>query len=399
MFARISASTALSQPARAAGRLRQTIQMEEARAADCNGARSRQPLGLDRPRAVHHEPCPGSAPRPASPRRRATCCRRRSPAGRGPAAPGGTVRKPAQSRPRSSASTPPGRRRSGPRRRSARRRWPRRSTSGRAVPRRPCQFPATAPAGRAAARRGRSPSGPSREWRRSRADRCRSGRSRRLPPRRPAVRPRTGAARRARARRAWRRAGVRRPRPSTRPPGRSRRSYPPADTLPRSPKPSAVRSGRTCCEPFGIVGPGRQRASAIGQTADRRRQIRDHRLAPCFRPRGHRLGKAAYLLDERAEGQELAVREEGAPPAGRARAAARGLSSPVGTSTSSPNTTPVLSAFGAIVSRTRLAPFFASQRVLSSGIVARHPLQRTVRAQRYATVGVFTQRGFRGSFR
>ncbi len=62
-------------------------------------------------------------------------------------------------------------------------------------------------------------------------------------------------------------------------------------------------------------------------------------------------------------------------------------------------TTPVLSAFGAIVSRTRLAPFCASQRVLSSGIVARHPLQRTVRAQRYATVGVFTQRGFRGSFR
>ena len=35
MFARISASTAVSQPARAAGRLRQTIQMEDARAADC----------------------------------------------------------------------------------------------------------------------------------------------------------------------------------------------------------------------------------------------------------------------------------------------------------------------------------------------------------------------------
>lgn len=76
-----------------------------------------------------------------------------------------------------------------------------------------------------------------------------------------------------------------------------------------------------------------------------------------------------------------------------------GLPSPVGTSTSSPNTTPVLSAFGAIVNRTRLAPFFASQPVFSSGIVARHPLQRTVRAHRYATVGVATQRGFRGSFR
>ena len=76
-----------------------------------------------------------------------------------------------------------------------------------------------------------------------------------------------------------------------------------------------------------------------------------------------------------------------------------GLPSPRGTSASTPNATPVPPAFASIVSRTRLAPFFASQRVFSSGIVARHPLQRAVRAQRYATAGFATQRGFRGSFR
>ena len=76
-----------------------------------------------------------------------------------------------------------------------------------------------------------------------------------------------------------------------------------------------------------------------------------------------------------------------------------GLPSPRGTSASTPNTTPVLSAFAVIVRRTRFAPFFASQRVLSSGTVARHPLQRAVRAQRYATARFTTQRGFRGSFR
>ena len=259
--------------------------MEEARAADCNGARSRQPLGLDRPRAVHHEPCPGSAPRPASPRRRATCCRRRSPAGRGPAAPRGTVRKPAQSRPRSSASTPPGRRRSGPRRRSARRRWLRCSTWGRAGSRRQPRSARTAPITCVAARRGRSPSGPSTEWRRSRAGQCRSGRSRRPRQRRLAVRQRTA---------------------------------------------QHGRGGR-------IVRGGEQVFADLGRVPAPTR-------LSCSRRRA-------------------------------------GLPSPGGASTSTPNTT-VLSAFGVIVSRTRLAPFFASQRVLSSGIVARHPLQRTVRAQR-----------------
>jgi hydroxyethylthiazole kinase-like uncharacterized protein yjeF len=53
-----------------------------------------------------------------------------------------------------------------------------------------------------------------------------------------------------------------------------------------------------------------------------------------------------------------------------------------GTSVSTPKTTPVCSAFGVIVSSTRLLSFFASQRVFNSGIVARQPLQRTVRAQR-----------------
>lgn len=75
------------------------------------------------------------------------------------------------------------------------------------------------------------------------------------------------------------------------------------------------------------------------------------------------------------------------------------LPSPRGTSTSTPKATPAFSAFAAIVSRTRLAPFLASQRVLSSGTVARQPLQRAVRAHRYATAGFATQRGLRGSFR
>ena len=56
--------------------------------------------------------------------------------------------------------------------------------------------------------------------------------------------------------------------------------------------------------------------------------------------------------------------------------------SPGGASASTPNTRAVRSAFGCIVSRTRLAPFLASQRVLSSGTVARQPLQGAVRAHR-----------------
>src|SRR6185312_7378321 len=47
-----------------------------------------------------------------------------------------------------------------------------------------------------------------------------------------------------------------------------------------------------------------------------------------------------------------------------------------------PKTTPVLSAFGSIVSTTRFLSFLHNQRVLSSGTVARQFLQVTVRAQR-----------------
>ena len=70
-----------------------------------------------------------------------------------------------------------------------------------------------------------------------------------------------------------------------------------------------------------------------------------------------------------------------------------------GTPASTPKTTPVLSALGVMVSSTRLLSFLHSQRVLSSGTVARQLLQRTVRAHRYATVGFATQRGLRGSLR
>lgn len=82
------------------------------------------------------------------------------------------------------------------------------------------------------------------------------------------------------------------------------------------------------------------------------------------------------------------------PPSSRSCARRRAAAwSAAGT----PKTTPVRSPFGVIVRRTRFVPFFASQRVLSNGIVARHPLQRAVRAHRYATVGVATQRGLRRS--
>ncbi len=59
-----------------------------------------------------------------------------------------------------------------------------------------------------------------------------------------------------------------------------------------------------------------------------------------------------------------------------------GLAPTTFTSGLMPNTTPVRSAIGCMVSRTRLLSFFASHRVLSRGRVARQDLQRTVRAQR-----------------
>jgi hypothetical protein len=49
--------------------------------------------------------------------------------------------------------------------------------------------------------------------------------------------------------------------------------------------------------------------------------------------------------------------------------------------------TPVRSARGVTVRRTRLASFLTSHLVFSSGSVARQCLHVTVRAQRYATVG------------
>src|SRR5260370_34339210 len=54
----------------------------------------------------------------------------------------------------------------------------------------------------------------------------------------------------------------------------------------------------------------------------------------------------------------------------------------MGTFCCTPNTTPVLSAFGSIVSTTRLFSLLQSQRVLSNGMVARQFLQVTLRAQR-----------------
>src|SRR5574341_541226 len=61
---------------------------------------------------------------------------------------------------------------------------------------------------------------------------------------------------------------------------------------------------------------------------------------------------------------------------------------PGGTSDSTPKVTPVLSASGSIVNRTRFRSFLQSQRVLSSGTMARQFLHATVLAHRYATVGL-----------
>ena len=53
-----------------------------------------------------------------------------------------------------------------------------------------------------------------------------------------------------------------------------------------------------------------------------------------------------------------------------------------GTVSWTPKMTPVLSVLGVIVSTTRLLSFLHSQRVLSSGTVARQLLHVTVRAHR-----------------
>ena len=68
-------------------------------------------------------------------------------------------------------------------------------------------------------------------------------------------------------------------------------------------------------------------------------------------------------------------------------------------SRSSAKSTPLPSSRGVIASRTRLPPRLQSQRVFRSGTSARQPPHSAVRAQRYATVGLATQRGLRGSSR
>jgi len=64
-----------------------------------------------------------------------------------------------------------------------------------------------------------------------------------------------------------------------------------------------------------------------------------------------------------------------------------------GTLSCTPNTTPVRASLGSIVSSTRLLSFLHSQRVFSRGTVARQFLQVTVRAHRYATVGLPSMTG------
>ena len=68
-------------------------------------------------------------------------------------------------------------------------------------------------------------------------------------------------------------------------------------------------------------------------------------------------------------------------------------------SRSSSKSTPLPSSRGAIASRTRLPPRLQSQSVFRSGTSARQCPHSAVRAQRYATVGLATQRGLRGSSR
>ena len=57
------------------------------------------------------------------------------------------------------------------------------------------------------------------------------------------------------------------------------------------------------------------------------------------------------------------------------------------------------SARGVIASSTRLSPRLQSQRVFRRGISARQSPHSAVRAHRYATAGLATQRGLRGSSR
>ena len=89
------------------------------------------------------------------------------------------------------------------------------------------------------------------------------------------------------------------------------------------------------------------------------------------------------------------------PPPATLSAALRCAVVPVGSGTlrRTEKSMPFRSTLTAISSNTRFPSFLQSQRVFSSGIVARHDLQGTVRAQRYATVGLTTQRGSLGSRR
>ena len=75
---------------------------------------------------------------------------------------------------------------------------------------------------------------------------------------------------------------------------------------------------------------------------------------------------------------------------------------PSGTSCLTSNVTPVSEFEEFPVSRvrsTRFVGFLHSQRVLSRGTSARQPLQRTVRAHKYATGGFAIQRGLASSSR
>src|SRR3972149_2803780 len=64
------------------------------------------------------------------------------------------------------------------------------------------------------------------------------------------------------------------------------------------------------------------------------------------------------------------------------------LPPPTGASFSMLKITPVRSLLGSIVRRTLFLSFLHSHRVLRRGIVARQFLQVSVRAHRYATVGL-----------
>ena len=92
--------------------------------------------------------------------------------------------------------------------------------------------------------------------------------------------------------------------------------------------------------------------------------------------------KSSIVAITPQQGQRAPERFIVPPPSSRSRSRRARGSSATGTPASTPKTTPVPSPSGVIVNRTRFRPFFASQRVFSSGTVARHPLQRAVRAHR-----------------